>query len=70
MLIHIDEFKSDLRDLFKKYKVSIREKDNYRPCPEDGEVYEGTDQYLVFGKEQYYVETVEEIVRQLLLDNN
>ena len=68
MLIHIDEFKSDLRDLFKKYRVSVREHDNWG-MHEGEEVFEGTDQYLVFGKEQYYVQTVEEILREILLDD-
>lgn len=67
MLVHIDEFKSDLKALFEKHKVSVREHDNWGYNGED-EVFEGTDQYLVFGKEQYYVQTVEEIVRELLLD--
>ena len=68
MLIHIDDFKADLKILFKKYKVSVREKDNWG-MNNGEEVYEGTDQYLIFGKEQYYVQTVEEILRELLLDN-
>ena len=68
MLVHINEFKSDLKDLFEKHRVSVREKDNYRPC-DCGEVFDGTDQYLVFGKEQYYVQTVEEIVKEILFDN-
>lgn len=69
MLIHIDNFKTDLKALFKQYNVSVREKDNYRPDPYDGEVFDGTDQYLVFGEEQYYRQTVEEIVRELISDS-
>lgn len=68
MLIHIDEFKSDLKAIFKKHRVSVREMDNWG-MNNGEEVFEGTDQYLVFGEEQYYVQTVEDIVRELLLDN-
>lgn len=68
MLIHIDNFKADLKALFKQYNVSVREIDNWGYNGED-EVFEGTDQYLVFGEEQYYVQTVEEIVRELISDS-
>lgn len=65
MLIHIDDFKADLLALKEKYKITIHEQDNYRPDPNDGEVYDGTDQYLVFGKERCYVQTVEQIFEEI-----
>lgn len=65
MLLNIDNLITDLKLLKDKYKISIHEKDNYRPDPEDGEVYDGTDQYFVIDGERYYVKTVEQIIKEV-----
>ena len=69
MLTNIDNLKSDLKALKEKYKITVKEHDCYGPWDDCGEVYQGTDQYFVLDGEQFYVQTVEEVVREVFFND-
>jgi len=58
----IDSFKKDLKDLMAKYNFGKKEHDNY-----NGEdVYFGTDIYLTIEGDEYYAETLSEILDECI----
>lgn len=65
MLTNIDKLILELYALKEQYNITVKEKDCYGPYGDCGDVYQGTDQYFVIDGEQYYVKTVEEVIREV-----
>lgn len=58
----IDSFKKDLKDLMAKYNFGKKEHDNYN----GEEIYCGTDIYLTIEGDEYYAETLGEILDECI----
>ena len=54
----VTAFKSELKELMKKYNFGKDESDNYNGMEE----YCGTDYYFVVGGETWYADTIAEIL--------